>query len=110
MPRPRLLPLICLFVMLSGPGLATEVTVTQSARAFSERELTVRAGDTVNFVNNDDVVHNVYSITDGHAFDLGAQAPGTSAAHTFTVPGKVKVRCAIHPKMKLDVVVQEAAP
>ena len=107
--RPVLLIPIGLSLLVSGASVATEVTVTQNGRAFSERHLTIRAGDTVKFVNDDDVMHNVYSVTEGQAFDLGAQGPATTATHTFTTPGKVRVRCAIHPKMKLDVVVQEAA-
>ena len=83
----------------AGPG----VEVFQNGKAFSERSVSVAAGDAVTFVNDDKNVHNVYSSTPGSEFDLGAQKPGASDAHVFTTPGEVKVRCAIHPRMRLTV-------
>ncbi len=91
--------------MASG-ALAAEHTVSQERKKFSERKMTIAVGDTVNFVNNDKITHNVYSSSSGHKFDMGAQAPGTAAKHTFSKPGKVKVRCAIHPKMKITLKVE----
>ena len=85
---------------------AGDVAVTQAGKKFSERRLTIAVGDTITFVNDDDTTHNVHSMNDGHAFDLGAQAPGTEMSHTFDTPGQIKVRCAIHPKMKIDVTVE----
>jgi plastocyanin len=60
----------------------------------------------VTFVNDDDNVHNVYSATPGQEFDLGAQQPGTAGSHVFATSGEVKVRCAIHPRMRLTVTVE----
>ena len=81
--------------------------INQAGKKFSERRITVAVGETVKFVNDDGTTHNVHSLSEGNAFDLGAQAPGTVTTHTFTTAGKAKVRCAIHPKMKLDVEVVE---
>lgn len=88
------------------PALAADHVITQNGKKFSERKLTIAAGDTVTFVNDDKTTHNVHSTTEGHQFDLGAQAPGDSYSSVFDQPGKVKVRCAIHPKMKLQVTVE----
>lgn len=87
------------------PALA-EVTIHQKGKKFSEKSITVAAGTTVNFVNDDKVAHNVYSRSSAGKFDTGAQQPGTTLSHVFDKPGKVKVRCAIHPRMKLTVNVQ----
>jgi plastocyanin len=85
---------------------ATEVVVTQEGKQFSEKNVTIKVGDSIKFVNKDDITHDVHSSTDGYDFDLGAQQPGTDASYTFAKPGTVQVRCAIHPKMKLDVTVE----
>lgn len=84
---------------------ATDHPVVQKDRSFSVRTLTVRAGDRVVFTNADPMTHNVYSLTTGLEFDLRSQAPGQSDTVTFSRQGTALVECAIHPKMKLQVVV-----
>ncbi len=105
---PRLLGMIAVaaLTVLAPSVHADEVVVSQNGKKFSEKKVTLKAGDTIRFVNADDIVHNVRSATSGHEFDLGAQQPGTEIAHTFSKRGKVKVRCAIHPRMKMSVVVE----
>jgi len=92
--------------LLASVALAEEFEISQKGKAFSEKEVSLKVGDTISFANNDDITHNVYSRSKGHKFDIGAQRPGTTVAHQFTSPGKVKVRCAIHPRMKLTVTVE----
>jgi plastocyanin len=94
------------FAALAPLAHATEVVVTQEGKQFSEKNVTIKVGDSIKFVNKDDITHDVHSSTDGYDFDLGAQQPGTDASYTFAKPGTVQVRCAIHPKMKLDVTVE----
>ena len=88
------------------PAMAEEVVINQKGKKFSERKIEIHVGDSVRFVNDDSAVHNVHSTTAGQAFDLGAQKTGTEVVHVFSKPGKAKVRCAIHPKMKMTVVVE----
>jgi plastocyanin len=93
-------------VALAPAAFATEIVINQKEKQFSEKSVTLKAGDSIKFVNDDDIAHDVHSATAGYEFDLGSQQPGTAASYTFANPGTVKVRCAIHPKMKLDVVVE----
>lgn len=93
-------------LFLATAAKAEEITITQKGKTFSEKEVIIKAGSTIVFENDDKATHNVYSRTKGHKFDIGAQRPGTSASHTFSETGKVKVRCAIHPRMKLTVKVE----
>ena len=93
-------------LVIAFPVLADEYRIIQKNRKFSEKILTIKAGDTITFVNNDKVSHNVYSKSKINAFDFGVQRSGKSNSITFVKLGKVKVRCAIHPKMKLTVVVE----
>lgn len=93
--------------MAATPGLAETIVVEQSGKKFSETEITVKKGDTVRFVNKDPFTHNVYSQSRGNAFDVKVQKPGEFSDVTFTAPGDVDVRCAIHPSMKLTIHVTE---
>ncbi len=96
---------VFVFAFLTN-AIAAEVVVTQKGRKFSEKKIALSVGSSIKFVNDDDVTHNIHSTTKGHAFDVGAQKPGKSVVQKFTKAGKVKIRCAIHPKMKIKVTVK----
>ena len=87
----------------AGIAVAAEFTVVQRNQDFSVRELQVRVGDRVTFVNGDNVTHNLYSETKGLEFEIELQPPGRSDVVTFARPGTVEVKCAIHSAMKLRV-------
>jgi plastocyanin len=88
-------------------ALAAEHTIHQKGKVFSATELTIKKGDTVIFLNDDNITHNVLSITPGNDFNLGAIGPGHSTPLTFTKAAVVDVICAIHPSMKMQVKVTE---
>jgi len=88
-------------------AVAANKTVHQKGKLFSEKEITVKKGETVNFLNDDNIVHNVMSTTSGNEFNVGAAKPGTSTPVTFKGKGDVRVICAIHPSMKMLVKVTE---
>ena len=88
---------------------AATLTIGQSGQAFSQDKITIKAGDRLKFLNQDDVNHNILVQTnddDDDGNDLGVQAPGGSVETLFDKAGKFKVRCHIHPGMKLQVNVQ----
>jgi plastocyanin len=97
------------FAVVMGLGLgvttafAVEHSIGQKGRHFSESEITIKKGDTISFVNDDNISHNVLSSTPGNEFNLHSQAPGTSTSVTFDKVGDVNVICAIHPTMKMVV-------
>ena len=76
--------------------------------AFSPATLTVTAGDTVTWTNEDPVVHTATSTTG--AFDSGDLAQGESFSVTFTTPGTYAYLCTPHPSMSGQILVQAAAP
>src|SRR5262245_24578283 len=86
---------------------AAEIEIVQHDRNFSKTEITIKPGDKVIFKNNDDVTHNVFSVTQGMEFDIRRQAPGASSTVPFDREGVAEVRCSIHPKMKLIVTVKK---
>lgn len=88
---------------VAGIALAADYQVVQRNQEFSIRDLEVRVGDRITFVNGDSVTHNLYSETKGLEFEIELQPPGRSDTVTFARPGIVEVRCAIHSAMKLRV-------
>jgi plastocyanin len=85
------------------PLLAADHEIAQQDRHFSQTEITIKAGDTISFKNDDEVTHNVFSTTPGMEFDLHRQAPGASSTIPFGKVGDSEVDCSIHPRMKLMV-------
>jgi plastocyanin len=90
-----------------GAALAANMTITQKGRMFSAESITIKKGETLTFVNDDSVPHNILSTSKGNEFNLGSQSPGASTDVTFKESGDVLVICAIHPRMKLLVKVTE---
>jgi len=95
------------FLSGSAVALAAETSVRQKGRLFTPNEITVKKGDTLMFVNDDNITHNVYSASTGNQFNLGAIAPGNSTPVTFKNTGNVDVFCAIHPSMKMSLKVTD---
>lgn len=73
-------------------------TVDQRGMRFLPLVIAVAVGDTVDFLNDDGVEHDVYSL-DQEAFRLGTLRSGGRASHTFRAPGVYRIRCTFHPDM-----------
>jgi plastocyanin len=78
-------------------------TITEKGKVFSQADITIKTGDTVVFVNDDNIAHNVMSNDEGNKFNLGLLQPGTSTPVTFDKAGEATILCAIHPSMKMHV-------
>lgn len=104
----KLLLLTAFSVLCSGAAAkAADVNITQANQQFSEDSIKIKAGDTVLFKNADTVTHNIQVVnSDGDAEDKGLQKPNETIKQTFAKPGDYKVRCGIHPSMKLKVSVE----
>jgi plastocyanin len=90
----------------AGSATSTQAagsTVEIKNFAFNPTSLTVSAGTTVTWTNNDAVAHTV-TASDG-SFDSGNLAPGDSWSHTFTAAGSFDYRCNYHPDMLAKVIV-----
>ena len=72
---------------------------------FVPRVLPVVVGTTVDFLNNDNVLHNVFTpdkVAD--RFNLGTYPKGTQKSHTFDKAGGAVMLCNVHPEMEAYVV------
>jgi plastocyanin len=86
------------------PDSAQGQAVSIENFAFNPDTVTITAGTTVTWTNNDTVAHTVTS-TDG-AFDSGNIAPGESFTFTFSDAGTFDYICSYHPNMQGTVTVQ----
>jgi plastocyanin len=71
---------------------------------FAPKEIEIRAGSTVEWVNADAVVHTVAA--DDGTWDSRAVQPGERWRATFTRPGRYPYHCGPHPFMKGVIVVR----
>jgi outer membrane protein assembly factor BamB len=71
--------------------------------AFSPSPITIFAGQSVTWTNEDPVSHTVTA--DDNSFTSLALATGATYSHTFAAPGTYTYHCAIHPFMHGTVLV-----
>ena len=90
-------------VTSGGRALADDQTIKIANFTFDPPTLTVKAGTTVTWVNNDDIPHLV---TDKNGkFHSSALDTNDKFSQTLSTAGTVEYFCAIHPKMTGKIVV-----
>lgn len=82
----------------------TPNTVSIVNMAFTPATITVTAGTTVTWNNNDNITHTVTA--DDDSFDSGNIGTGSSFTRTFSIAGTYPYHCTIHPSMKATIVVR----
>ncbi len=93
----------------SFPAPQEHALMDQKGLKFDPHVLPVLAGTTVDFLNSDDVLHNVFS-PDACAgkVNLGTWPKGQKRSYTFKDPGcQAVLLCNVHPEMEAFVVVCE---
>jgi plastocyanin len=70
---------------------------------FGPATITVAAGTSVTWTNNDDDAHSV--VADNKAFRSAPLDTGESYSFTFATPGTYAYHCGLHPQMHGKVVV-----
>jgi plastocyanin len=80
----------------SARAQAEEIKVTLDNFTFSPNELKVKVGDTVTWINHDDIPHTVVSA--GKFRSKTMDTDGTFS-FTFTSAGDYKYFCSLHPHM-----------
>jgi plastocyanin len=94
---------VVVYVIADGdappPAPDSAVAITQRDRTILPHVTAVQAGTRIEFPNQDEVFHNLFSLSDAHAFNLGRYPPGDSRSETFPEPGVVRMFCDIHSEM-----------
>lgn len=87
------------------PTVATN-TVTINDFSFGPQNITIKAGTTVTWKNQDSVSHTVTAnVASSNAPNSQEIAPGSSFSFAFPVPGTYAYHCIIHPSMQGTVTV-----
>ncbi len=82
------------------------LSLQQKGYQFAPGLLAIQAGDIVEFPNQDDDYHHVFSYSKTKSFDLGRYRMGeTPPKVTFDAPGTVIVGCEIHDHMRGTILV-----
>jgi plastocyanin len=76
-------------------------------KEFVPHVLAVPVGSRVRFPNEDPILHNVFSVSPGNAFDLGIYRVGPPKEKRFEKPGVVRVYCNVHQAMLAYILVLE---
>ena len=87
--------------------VVTTRKINQRGAQFSPHVMPIVVGTTVEWPNNDDIFHNVFSISDTKEFDLGLYKNPEVKRVTFDKPGRVDVFCSIHTTMNCILLVLE---
>src|SRR5687768_13729114 len=110
---PAAIALVAAFalVLTVAPGLERaqaqdSASVDIADFTFGPNSVTITAGGTVTWTNNDSAPHTATG--DGGSFDTGTIDSGQSASITFDTPGTYSYICSIHPNMTGTVVVLAA--
>ena len=93
------------FTARSAPATDAEVDIDQFT--FLPQRITVKAGTTVTWINEDDVPHTVASSS--KVFKSKALDTADKFSFTFTTPGTYDYFCSVHPHMTGAVVVEAAS-
>jgi plastocyanin len=75
----------------------TENAVGITNFAFSPASITVKAGTTVTWTNNDSVAHTI--VGDNGGPSSGSIAQGGTYSYVFNTAGTLAYHCSIHPSM-----------
>jgi amicyanin len=92
---------------LATPNTASTKTVKIDNFSFTPKSLSVKAGATVTWINQDDVPHNVVSTE--KKFASPVLDTDQNFTFAFREPGKYSYYCKLHPMMTGTVVVEDAS-
>ncbi len=102
---------ICLISLIAFPvGVLaqanSEIVISQKKRTYAPGKVTIQAGQSLKIINDDIFLHHAFVDSDEMDFDSGSMEEGESRTVQFNKTGTYQVKCAIHPKMNLDVTVE----
>jgi plastocyanin len=87
----------------AGTGVGGRQVVMKNL-AFDPATVTIKAGESVTWTNQDSMSHTV--VADNGEFESGELGQGATFTFAFDQPGTYPYHCSIHPSMKATVVVK----
>lgn len=105
-------PLPDVVAVVTGEGMPTpeaeSAIVNQIDETFVPRVSVVPVGSSVNFPNQDQILHHVYSFSPAKTFEVPLYAGTPAEPVVFDQPGTVVLGCNIHDWMQAWVVVTDS--
>jgi plastocyanin len=89
------------------PPPSEHTALDQKNLVFVPKVLPILKGTTVDFLNSDDVQHNVFAPGKVEKFNLGTWGLGGVKEFTFNKPGEVIILCNVHSEMVAYIVILE---
>jgi plastocyanin len=99
--------LLVAVAIAGSPVRASDIEVKIDNFTFNPKLITVKAGDTITWVDHDDIPLTVASQT--QAFRSKALDTDDKFSFTFATPGTYPYFCALHPQMTGTIVVEASA-
>jgi plastocyanin len=97
-------------LLAAQPAAAATHSIAISGYTFSPAAMTITAGDTVTWTNDDQAPHDVTTTSGPVAIHGSTMSKGQSWSYTFTTPGTYSYICSIHPDMTASLTVVAAHP
>jgi plastocyanin len=83
---------------LAAPATTTiSIVGSSGSGAFNPNPVTIAAGDSVVWTNNDATIHHI--VLDDGSYDSGTLLPGTTSPAAAVAGGGAAYHCVIHPSM-----------
>jgi|HubBroStandDraft_1064217.scaffolds.fasta_scaffold00005_33 plastocyanin len=92
-------------LLIAASAWAATNQVKISNFTFGPNPITISPGDTVTWINGDDIPHNVRA-TGGGTWKCAVMDTDGTCDITFKVAGEFTYFCALHPKMTGKVIVK----
>ncbi|TNE88159.1 MAG: hypothetical protein EP330_16000 [Deltaproteobacteria bacterium] len=98
---------VVVYVDGEGPDFSTPLNgrVEQRNLAFAPGSAVVSVDSVVDFPNEDNVLHNVFSLTPGSEFDLQEYGAGRTRSWEPAQAGEVEIYCNRHEDMAMKILV-----
>lgn len=77
--------------------------MNQMEKTFVPKVLPITKGSSVEFLNSDTEVHNIFSMTPRATFNIGRRQPGKSVPQLIEKVGVVDLKCDIHCGMNASI-------
>ncbi|MBA3299463.1 MAG: cupredoxin domain-containing protein [Thermoleophilaceae bacterium] len=91
----------------TSPATSGGVTVSMKDIKFVPMDVTVKAGGTIKWTNDDSIVHTVTKTSGpGAKFDSGNVSGGETFEQKFEETGKIDYFCTIHPQQTGTITVE----
>ena len=82
----------------AGEPVATSTVNLPPSYKFEPASISVKAGTTVTWTNNDNFTHSVQFKDGGLPTDAMLMKPGEKTTYTFSTAGTFHYQCSLHPQ------------